>query len=138
MNAAIRAVVRGGRDRDWDVFGFKDGYAGLIQGEAVELGIRDVGGIIQKGGTILGSARCEEFKTDAGRQKALESLEALGIQGLIVIGGNGSQKGADSLSQMGFPVVGIASTIDNDLYRAEISIGEAPWPSSWSKTIRSP
>jgi 6-phosphofructokinase 1 len=82
-----------------------------------------VGGIIQQGGTVLGSARSEEFKTPEGRRKALRELNQHAIEGLIVIGGNGSQTGAHALSEMGFPVVGVASTIDNDLYGAEITIG---------------
>jgi 6-phosphofructokinase 1 len=84
---------------------------------------RDVGGIIQQGGTILGSARCPEFKTLEGRLEAIRQLNMLGIEALIVIGGNGSQAGAYELSKMDFPVVGIASTIDNDLAGSEITIG---------------
>lgn len=84
---------------------------------------RSVGGIIQQGGTMLGSARSLEFKTDEGRKKGLANLAKQGIDGLIVIGGNGSQTGSHALHQLGFPVVGIASTIDNDLYGSEITIG---------------
>jgi 6-phosphofructokinase 1 len=123
MNAAIRAVVRTGIDRGWDVFGIRNGYVGLIAGNVVPLGAREVGGIIQQGGTVLGSARCPEFKTEEGRLKALRKLHQHDIEALVVIGGNGSQTGAYALSQMGFPVVGVASTIDNDLYGTEISIG---------------
>ncbi len=123
MNAAIRAVVRTGLAKGWDVFGIRHGYAGLISGEIVPLGARDVGGIIQQGGTMLGTARCPEFKTTVGRVKALSQLRRHGIEALVVIGGNGSQTGAYALSQMGFPVVGVASTIDNDLYGCDISIG---------------
>ncbi len=123
MNAAIRAVVRTGIDHGWEVYGVKHGYAGLISGEMQVLGPRDVGGIIQLGGTILGSARCPEFTTVEGRTQALQSLNRQGIESLVVIGGNGSQTGAQALSQMGFPVVGVASTIDNDLYGSEITIG---------------
>lgn len=123
MNAALRAVVRAGIDRGWHIFGVRCGYSGLISGNFVPLGLRDVGGVIQQGGTILGSSRCEEFKTKAGREKALIALEHQGIHGLIIIGGDGSQTGAYHLSATGFPVVGIASTIDNDLYGSEISIG---------------
>jgi 6-phosphofructokinase 1 len=123
MNAAIRAVVRTGLDYGWEVWGVRRGYAGLIAGDLVPLGARDVGGIIQQGGTILGSARCPEFKTEAGRQQALQALEELDIGGLVVIGGNGSQTGAYALAQMGLPVVGVASTIDNDLYGSEITVG---------------
>jgi 6-phosphofructokinase 1 len=123
MNAAIRAVVRTGLDKGWEVFGVCHGYRGLITGDFLSLGARDVGGIIQRGGTILGSARCAEFKTEEGRLKALNQLRAKDLSGLIVIGGNGSQTGAYALSQLGFPVVGVASTIDNDLYGSDISIG---------------
>ncbi|MCL6567839.1 MAG: 6-phosphofructokinase [Meiothermus silvanus] len=123
MNAAIRAVVRGGLDQGWEVFGVRQGYAGLIAGEMNSLSARDVGGIIQQGGTMLGSARSLEFKTEEGRKVALANLEAKGIEALVVIGGNGSQTGAYALSQLGFPVVGVASTIDNDLYGSEIAIG---------------
>jgi 6-phosphofructokinase 1 len=84
---------------------------------------RDVGGIMQEGGTALGSARCEEFKTEQGRRKALRNLHEHDIEALAVIGGNGSQTGAHALSEMGFPVVGIASTIDNDVYGVDITIG---------------
>jgi len=123
MNAAIRAVVRTGIEKGWDVFGIRHGYAGLIAGNFVSLGARDVGGIIQQGGTMLGSARCPEFKTEEGRLKALRTLHQHDIEALVVIGGNGSQIGAYALSQMDFPVIGVASTIDNDLYGTEISIG---------------
>ncbi|UCB43230.1 MAG: 6-phosphofructokinase [Dehalococcoidales bacterium] len=123
MNAAIRAVVRTGIGEGWDVYGIQHGYSGLINGDAVPLGARDVGGIIQRGGTMLGSARSPEFMTEEGRHKALQTLGNYQIEALVVIGGNGSQKGAYALSQMGFPVVGIASTIDNDLYGTDISIG---------------
>jgi len=123
MNAAIRAVGRAGIEKNWEVFGVHHGYAGLIADDMAILGARDVGGIIQLGGTTLGSARCPEFKTEAGRQEALQHLTARGIEALVVIGGNGSQTGAHALSQMGFPVVGVASTIDNDLYGSDITIG---------------
>lgn len=123
MNAAIRAVVRTGIAKGWQVYGVQHGYAGLMSGEIIQMGQRDVGGIIQQGGTVLGSARAPEFKNLEGRQKALRELAKHGIEGLVVIGGNGSQTGANALSEMGFPVVGVASTIDNDLYGSEITIG---------------
>src|SRR5215213_7779507 len=106
MNAAIRAVSRTGIAKGWDVFGVRDGYAGLIAGRFVPLGARDVGGIIQQGGTMLGSARCPEFKTVEGREQALLQLRQRQIDALVVIGGNGSQSGANELYKMGFPVVG--------------------------------
>lgn len=123
MNAAIRAVVRTGLAKGWDMFGVRRGYAGLISGDVIPLLARDVSGIIQIGGTMLGSARCPEFETADGRRKALSQLHRHEIEALVVIGGNGSQAGAHLLSQAGFPVVGVASTIDNDLYGSDISIG---------------
>jgi len=123
MNAAIRSVVRTGCSKGWEVFGIREGYNGLIKNKIEQLGPRDVGGIIQKGGTVLGSARCEEFKTNEGRSKGLQTLKDNGIDGLIVIGGNGSQTGNYSLNKLGFPVVGVASTIDNDLVGTDVTIG---------------
>jgi len=123
MNAAIRAVVRTGLDKGWEVFGVEHGYAGLMSGDFRPMGARDVGGIMQDGGTILGSARAPEFKTEEGRTRAIRELNRKGIEALVVIGGNGSQTGSHALDQMGFPVVGVASTIDNDLYGSEITIG---------------
>jgi len=123
MNAAIRATVRTGLAKGWDVFGVRNGYAGLISGAIAPLGAREVGGIIQRGGTMLGSARCREFETADGQAKALVQLRQRGIDGLVVIGGNGSQTGAHALSQHGFPVVGVASTIDNDLSGTDVTIG---------------
>lgn len=123
MNAAIRAVVRTGIAHGWEVFGVRHGYAGLINGEMTVLNARSVGGIIGHGGTMLGSARCPEFRTEEGRRQALQKLADRGIEAVVVIGGNGSQAGAHALTQMGLPVVGIASTIDNDLYGSDITIG---------------
>lgn len=123
MNAAIRAVVRCGVAKGWEMYGVKNGYAGLISGNIHQMGTRDVGGIIQKGGTILGSARCEEFKTDEGRRKGIRILRQLGIDALVVIGGNGSQTGSNEIRKLDYPVVGVASTIDNDLYGSEMTIG---------------
>jgi 6-phosphofructokinase 1 len=123
MNAAIRAVVRTALHHNWEVFGVNHGYAGLISGDLRPMGPRDAGEIMQRGGTILGSARSTEFRTDGGRRKALDNLAARAVRGLVVIGGNGSQTGSHALSQMGFPVVGVASTIDNDLYGSDITIG---------------
>src|SRR5579859_1386432 len=123
MNAAIRAVTRSALFRGWQVYGVRHGYTGLIEGIFEQFTARSVGGIIQQGGTLLGSARCEEFMTEDGRLRALRELAQHGVDGLVVIGGNGSQSGAYCLSQMGFPVVGVASTIDNDLVGSDITIG---------------
>src|SRR4051794_8754255 len=123
MNAAVRAVTRGALARGWEVFGVRNGYAGLLENAIRPLAARDVGGIIQSGGTVLGSARCPEFAEPAGRAKALGHLRSLGIEALVVIGGNGSQSGSASLAREGFPVVGVPSTIDNDLFGNDVSIG---------------
>ena len=123
MNAAIRAVVRAGRDRGFEPFGVRNGFHGLVNGVTVPLGSRDVSGIVQQGGTFLGTARCPEFATREGRDRALDYLSKQRIEVLIVIGGNGSQQGAWELSKEGFPVVGVASTIDNDLCGADITLG---------------
>jgi 6-phosphofructokinase 1 len=123
MNAAIRSVVRTALARGWEALGVRDGFAGLMDGRFLPLSARDVGGIIQLGGTILRSARCPEFRDDAGQRRALEALAHHRVDALVVIGGNGSQAGAHALHARGFPVVGIASTIDNDLHGAEITIG---------------
>ena len=123
MNAAIRAVTRCALDQGWEVFGVQHGYAGLIKGSFQPLNARSVGGILQQGGTFLGSARCPEFKTEDGRLQALYALRDHHIDALVVIGGNGSQTGSYALSQLDFPVVGVASTIDNDLIGTDITIG---------------
>ena len=123
MNAAVRAVVRTGIDKGCKTFGVRHGYAGLLEDNFVELGLRDVSNIIQRGGTFLGSKRCEEFKTEEAQLRAVQLLRRREIDALIVIGGDGSQAGSFALSQKGFPVVGVASTIDNDLCGSEITIG---------------
>jgi 6-phosphofructokinase 1 len=123
MNAAIRAVTRCAIERGFEVFGVRHGFAGLIAADLRPLGARDVGGILSLGGTVLGSARCAEMRSPAGQQQALRALEAQGIDALVVIGGNGSQTGAHALSSLGLPVVGVASTIDNDLCGTDITIG---------------
>jgi 6-phosphofructokinase 1 len=123
MNAAIRAVIRTGQDRGVNTWGVYQGYSGLIEGNFKRLGARDVSSIIQRGGTVLGSARCPEFQTEEGVELAIRRLHGSGIDGLVVIGGNGSQTGANALRKVGFPVVGVASTIDNDLFGSDITIG---------------
>jgi 6-phosphofructokinase 1 len=123
MNAAVRAVTRGALAKGWEVFGVRNGFAGLVSGAMERLAARDVGGIIQHGGTVLGSARSSEFREAPGRARALANLAARGVDALVVIGGNGSQTGSTTLARDGFAVVGVASTIDNDLYGTDVSIG---------------
>jgi 6-phosphofructokinase 1 len=123
MNAAVRAVTRGALAKGWEVFAVRNGYAGLVSGTITPLAARDVGGIIQQGGTVLGSARSPEFAQPAGRSSALRNLASRGIEALVVIGGNGSQTGSNSLAREGFAVLGVPSTIDNDLYGTDVSIG---------------
>jgi len=123
MNAAIRAVVRGGIAEGFEMFGVRNGYSGLMGDDLRPLGQRDVGGIIDRGGTLLGSSRCQAMHEASGQQAAIECLRKRAIDGLVVIGGNGSQAGALELSRRGYPVVGITSTIDNDLAGTDVSIG---------------
>lgn len=123
MNAAVRAIVRAGVAQGMQMFGLMHGYTGLINGDFKPLGARDVGGIVHLGGTILGTTRCVELTTERGQDKALQQLSKRGIDALVVIGGDGSQSGAHALSKKGLAVVGVASTIDNDLYGTDVSIG---------------
>mgnify|MGYP000178212367 CR=1 FL=1 len=123
LNPCIRAVVRSALHLGLEVMGIRRGYAGLLDGEIDEMDTRSVGGIIGRGGTILGTARCPEFYEPKGRREALRSLNRFGIDGLVVIGGNGSLTGALELWRMGFPVIGIPGTIDNDVNGTDISIG---------------
>lgn len=123
MNAAIRAAVRTGFACELDMFGVRHGYTGLIAGDFIGLGIREVGGIIDRGGTMLGTSRCPPFLTEEGQLAAVRQLAEHRITGLIVVGGNGSQRGSLALSQRGVAVVGIASTIDNDLAGSEVTLG---------------
>jgi 6-phosphofructokinase 1 len=123
MNAAIRAVVRAAAARDIRTVGVRNGFAGLLEGQLEPLSERTVGGILQRGGTVLGSARCPAFREPETQGGALRQLEAAGVDGLVVIGGNGSQQGTLALHRLGFPVVGVASTIDNDLAVTETTIG---------------
>jgi 6-phosphofructokinase 1 len=123
MNAAVRAVTRAALAKGWEVFGVRNGYAGLLANTLQPLQARDVGGIVQHGGTVLGSARCAEFVEPSGRKSALRNLAARGIDALVVIGGNGSQTGSATLAREAFPVAGVPSTIDNDVYGTDVSIG---------------
>lgn len=124
MNACIRAVVRGGMHYGIDVYGVVRGYDGLIASDFYKMSTRDVSNIIQKGGTILKSARSDEFRTKEGRAKAAENLRKEGIEALVTIGGNGTFTGAKLLfEEHGFPVIGAPGTIDNDLFGSDFTIG---------------
>lgn len=123
MNAAIRSVVRAGIKEGYEVFGVNRGYHGLLRGELQQMNTRDVSEILQRGGTVLHTARSKEFTEEAGQQKAKEMLEVFGIDALIVIGGDGSFRGARDLCKLGVPVIGIPATIDNDVACSDFSIG---------------
>lgn len=123
MNAAIRAVVRTALDNDMRVLGIRRGYNGLLTKDVMEMNLRTVSGIIHRGGTILYTARCAEFKTEAGVDKGVANCRELGISGLVVIGGDGSFRGAKDLSEKGVPTVGIPGTIDNDIVCSDYTIG---------------
>jgi len=123
LNPCIRAATRMALGYDCEVMGIERGYAGLMDGEMIPLDARSVGGIIGKGGTFLGTARAPEFKTPQGQREALRNLNRHGIEGLVVIGGNGSLAGAHALHQLDFPVVGVPATIDNDVVGTDIAIG---------------
>jgi len=123
MNAAIRAVVRAALASGVEVFGIKRGYSGLIDGDIKPLAIRDVSNIINKGGTIFYSDRCPEMLTEEGKQKAIATCRKLGIDGLVVIGGDGTFRGATELTKRGIPCVGIPGTIDNDVSSTDNTIG---------------
>lgn len=123
MNACVRSVVRYGLTAGATVYGVKRGYSGLIANDLIELDTRAVGGIIRHGGTMLMSARCPEFSTDEGRSRALDVLHGWEIEGLVVIGGDGSLRGARALRDSGFPIVGVPASIDNDIAGTDMSIG---------------
>ncbi len=123
MNAAVRAVVRKAIYHGMEVYGIYQGYNGLISGNIKKLELGSVGDIIHRGGTTLYTARCEEFKTREGQQKGIEQLKALGIEGIVVIGGDGSYRGARALTEQGFPCIGVPGTIDNDIPGTELTIG---------------
>lgn len=123
LNPCIRAVVRTALSHGLEVMGIRRGYAGLIDGEMSPMDARSVGGIIGRGGTILGTARSPEFTTPQGQREAMRHLNRAGIDGLVVIGGNGSLTGALKLHQQGMAVVGLPGTIDNDLGGTDITLG---------------
>lgn len=124
MNACIRAVVRMAAMRDVEVIGVRHGFRGLLRGDFINLGSRSVAGVINRGGTFLGTARCEEMRTEEGRRTALQFAKNAGISDLVVIGGDGSFRGAHILSEEGgLRVICIPGTIDNDVYGSDYSIG---------------
>ncbi|HZG99641.1 MAG TPA: 6-phosphofructokinase, partial [Flavisolibacter sp.] len=124
MNAAIRAVVRTGIYHGLEVYGIMRGYQGLLENDIVKMESRSVANIIQRGGTILKTARCKEFHTEAGRKKAYDVLKSRSIDGLVIIGGDGSFRGAVSFSkEFDIPVIGIAGTIDKDIQGTDFTIG---------------
>jgi 6-phosphofructokinase 1 len=124
MNACIRAVVRGSVYHDLEVFGIRRGYSGMINGDIFQMTSQSVSNIVQRGGTILKSARSKEFMTPEGRKKAYDELQKFGIEGLIAIGGNGTFTGATIFyDEYGIPTVGAPGTIDNDLYGTDYTIG---------------
>jgi 6-phosphofructokinase 1 len=124
MNAAIRSVVRVASDRGWTVLGFRRGFTGLIEGDFVELAPRAVANILQHGGTVLKTARSEEFRTEAAQERARALLESHGVSGLVTIGGDGTFRGAHELARIyRGSVVGVPATIDNDVFGSDETIG---------------
>ena len=123
MNPAVRAVVRTACQRGIKVYGVDRGYTGLINGDIHEMNLRSVSDIITRGGTVLYSARCPEFKTEEGLQKAVATCKKFGIDGMVIIGGDGSFRGARDLSLRGIPCIGLPGTIDNDISCTDYTIG---------------
>jgi 6-phosphofructokinase 1 len=124
MNACIRAVVRSALQQGVDVIGIRRGYSGLLDGEFIKFNRRSVANIIQRGGTILETSRCDEFKTVEGRKKGIQFLQQEGVEGLIVIGGEGSFHGAEALAKESkIKLIGVPATIDNDVYGTDYTIG---------------
>ena len=123
MNAVVRAVVRTTAAYGISCLGIRRGYRGLINGDIVELGARRVDGIISKGGTMLYTARCLEMLTEEGLQQAADNAQYMGLDGLIVCGGDGSFRGAQALSRKGIPAIGVPGTIDNDIVCSDYTIG---------------
>jgi len=123
MNAAIRAVVRTAMSNNAKVLGVMNGYEGMVRGEFRPLGARDVGGILQRGGTILQTRRSERFRDSKGQREAIRHMNEAGMDGLIVIGGDGSLRGARALASQGIKVVGVPASIDNDIWGTDMAIG---------------
>lgn len=123
MNAAIRAVVRTAMQYDVEVYGIRQAYAGLLSGDISLMSSREVSGILQRGGTILQTARNEEFKTPQGQRKAVRRLNEHNLEGVVVIGGDGSLRGAMELHNLGIKVVGVPASIDNDIWGTSMAVG---------------
>ena len=123
MNPCIRAVVRSCAAREIQIYGVYDGFDGLIRGDFWQMGPRDVSGILQRGGTILRTARCDPFRTANGQREAIRSMNSAGIEALVVIGGDGSLNGANALAKQGVPVIGVPASIDNDIFGTDMCIG---------------
>jgi 6-phosphofructokinase 1 len=123
MNAAVRAVVRYGIYNSINIIGIKNGYRGLIESDTMEMSLSSVADIIHRGGTILGSARSKEFQEPEGFKKALQNIKYLGIDGMVVVGGDGTFRGAQQLCNAGVPTIGIPGTIDNDLPYTQYTLG---------------
>jgi 6-phosphofructokinase 1 len=123
MNAVVRAIARTAFARRWEVVGVEAGYQGLLEGRFQRLNNRRVGGILQRGGTVLGTARSPQFATHEGQELGASRLQKAGVEGLVVIGGEGSLTGASRLQERGVKVVGIPATIDNDVFGTDTAIG---------------
>ena len=123
MNAAVRAVAQAAFSRGWEVMQVEAGFGGLLEGQMSPVDRSRLGGVMQQGGTLLGTERSDEFETSEGQERAADRLEGAGVEGLVVIGGGGSLAGALSLSELGVEVVGIPATIDNDVPHTEMALG---------------
>lgn len=123
MNAAIRSCVRSGLRHNVEMVGFRKGYVGLMKADCITLDSKAVSGILHRGGTFLQSARSPEFRTLEGQQQALANLKTLGVEGLVILGGDGSLTGAMALHNLGVPVIGIPASIDNDIPFTDMALG---------------
>lgn len=123
MNATIRSAVRTGLRMNIEMVGFRKGYLGLMKGDGITLDSKSVSGILHRGGTFLQSARSQEFRTPEGQQTAIDNLRNLGVEGLVILGGDGSLTGALALHRLGFPVIGIPASIDNDIPFTDMALG---------------
>lgn len=123
MNATIRSAVRTALRMNLEMVGFRKGYLGLMKGDGITLDSKSVSGILHRGGTFLQSARSQEFRTPEGQQTAIDNLHRLGVEGLVILGGDGSLTGALALHRLGFPVIGIPASIDNDIPFTDMALG---------------